>query len=90
MATTNVTISVDQGILDDVRAAATTVGLSLSAWLARAAQRQLLRESYEAHARWTAAHPLEAERATLEARMDELDREAARVAEELGQIGEAA
>jgi hypothetical protein len=87
---TNITVSLDESTVAQIRQAAATAGLSLSAWLGRAAQKQLLRDSMDAHDRWRGEHPLDAARDDAEARLDELDREAARIAEDLGQMGQAA
>lgn len=87
---TNVTVSLDETTVTQIRQAAAAAGMSLSAWLGRAAQKQLLRDAMDAHDRWRQANPLDAARADAEARLDELDREAARIAEDLGEMEQAA
>ncbi|MBN2622898.1 MAG: hypothetical protein JXA83_06010 [Acidimicrobiales bacterium] len=87
---TNVTVSLGEDTVAQIRQAAADAGLSLSAWLGRAAQKQLLRDSMDAHDRWRRENPLDAARADAEAQLDELDREAARIVEDLGQMGQAA
>ena len=78
MRTTKISIAVDKQQLRLVRAAAKTVGLSLSAYIARALGNQLedhrrIDAARELHARWGAsAVPTTADRDAFLARMSRL------------------
>jgi uncharacterized protein YigA (DUF484 family) len=63
-----VTVSLSAGTLARARAAARREGVSLSAWLERAARRQLLQDAARRHDEWLAANP------DVRAQLDGFDR----------------
>lgn len=83
MATTNITISVQEPVADALREAAAAAGQSLSAFVSRAAMNAAIREAVDRHTAWAKTNHDEAARMEKEAMLDELEREAAMLAEEL-------
>jgi post-segregation antitoxin (ccd killing protein) len=57
MSTKKVTITMNPDTEERARAAAEQAGMSLSAWLDRAARQQALRDHGEQHDRWLAENP---------------------------------
>lgn len=57
MATTNVTVSLEAELLERVRAEAAAAGMSVSAWLGRAARAYARRGAAQRHEAWLQANP---------------------------------
>ena len=80
MATTRVTITMDEGVYQDALAAAAEHGMSVSAWISRCTRAETMRDALTRHQQWCAAEGLsgadyEQQRAQLAADgVAELDR----------------
>lgn len=67
MATQNVTVSVDDAILDQARKLAAAGGVSLSAYTARAVREMVRRDQARAYAEWSATPEVADELAAIRA-----------------------
>jgi hypothetical protein len=58
MATTRVTITMDDGVYQDALAAAAEHGVSVSAWISRCTRLETMRDALTRHQQWCAAEGL--------------------------------
>jgi hypothetical protein len=58
MATTRVTITMDDGVYQDATAAAAEHGVSVSAWISRCTRLETMRDALRRHQQWCAAEDL--------------------------------
>lgn len=58
MATTRVTITMDEGVYQDALAAAAEHGMSVSAWISRCTRAETMRDALTRHQQWCAAEGL--------------------------------
>ena len=58
MATTRVTITMDDGVYQDALATAAEHGMSVSAWISRCTRLETMRDALRRHQQWCAAEDL--------------------------------